>query len=258
MGMPASTREMIAPAPPVHQRRFPRRVVPAGTQRGILLPVAPGPERLQAERLRRVLNCGVALLILLVAAPLMLVVAALVKLTSSGPVLYLQPRVGIDRRRRDSYENHGRRRIDYGGRLFTIYKFRTMCVDTGGAGQVWATPDDPRITPVGGFLRKYRLDELPQLINVLKGDMNLVGPRPEQPKIFVDLRSQIDRYHRRQRVLPGITGWAQVNQQYDTSIDDVRNKLMLDLEYIENCSPGSDLKIMFRTVPVMIFRKGGW
>ena len=118
--------------------------------------------------------------------------------------------------------------------------------------------DDHRVTQVGRVLRRFRLDELPQLINVLKGDMNIVGPRPEQPAIFVYLREQIEGYQRRQRVRPGITGWAQVNQGYDTSIDDVRRKVRYDLEYIRRQSPFEDLKIMAHTLPVMAFRQSGW
>jgi len=107
-------------------------------------------------------------------------------------------------------------------------------------------------------LRKLRLDELPQLFNVLKGDMNIVGPRPEQPTIFVYLREQIEGYQRRQRVRPGITGWAQINQGYDTSVDDVRRKVRYDLEYIRRQSALEDLRIMARTLPVMLLRRGAW
>ena len=119
-------------------------------------------------------------------------------------------------------------------------------------------PDDPRVTRVGGVLRKYRLDELPQLWNVLKGDMNVMGPRPEQPTIFAELRGQIHKYHDRQRVLPGITGWAQVNRDYGQDLDDVREKLNLDLEYVSRRSAWEDFKIMVLTVPVMLFKKGAW
>src|SRR5213075_2670136 len=118
--------------------------------------------------------------------------------------------------------------------------------------ETWAQPDDVRVTPIGRVLRKLRLDELPQLFNVLKGEMNIVGPRPEQPMIFVYLREQIEGYQRRQRVRPGITGWAQINQGYDTSVDDVRRKVRYDLEYIRRQSTLEDLKIMCRTVPVMV------
>jgi lipopolysaccharide/colanic/teichoic acid biosynthesis glycosyltransferase len=124
--------------------------------------------------------------------------------------------------------------------------------------QVWARPDDPRVTSIGRVLRKFRLDELPQLWNVLLGDMNVVGPRPEQPSIFNYLSRQIEGYARRQRVRPGITGWAQINLTYDTSVDDVRQKVAHDLEYIRNQSAIEDLKIMLRTVPVMLGRRGGW
>jgi len=215
---------------------------------------APEPN---IDRGRRIVNIVVALIGLVLAAPLMLLIAVLVKLSSPGPVFYKQTRVGLDRRHGRPDTSNGRRRVDYGGRLFTIYKFRTMRVEPV-ARQVWASREDPRMTPIGRILRKYRLDELPQLINVLKGDMNIVGPRPEQPAIFATLREQIDQYTHRQKVLPGITGWAQINHHYDASIEDVRRKLRFDLEYIQRRSWWEDLKIMAKTLPVMIFRKGGW
>lgn len=206
---------------------------------------------------RRLLNVTVALVALILLAPVMLIVALLVKLSSPGPVLYRQTRVGVDRR--STSGGNFRRRIDYGGRLFTIYKFRTMYVDPDAQPkQQWAAKGDPRITPIGRILRQTRLDELPQLINVIKGDMNVVGPRPEQPNIFLQLREQVDGYARRQRVLPGITGWAQVNQSYDQNLDDVRRKVKLDLEYAARMSAAEDLKIMLRTVPVILLRSGGW
>lgn len=207
------------------------------------------------DRNRRLVNVVVAAVGILVSLPIMLLIAIAIKLTSRGPVLYTQKRVGLDRRSpaREFPEN-GRRSTDRGGRLFTIYKFRTMTI--GDAAQTWATPDDPRITLVGSFLRKYRLDELPQLLNVLRGDMNIVGPRPEQPDIFLELREKVEGYQHRQRVLPGITGWAQVNQSYDQCLDDVRRKVILDLEYIQRRSTAEDLKIMAKTFPVMVGKKG--
>jgi lipopolysaccharide/colanic/teichoic acid biosynthesis glycosyltransferase len=199
----------------------------------------------------------IAALGLVLTLPVMLVIAALIKLTSRGPVLFAQQRVGLDRRALSRIGGNSRRRMDLGGAQFTMYKFRTMYVNTDTSGrQVWASSDDERITPVGRVLRKFRLDELPQLLNVLQGDMNIVGPRPEQPAIFVYLREQIEGYQRRQRVRPGITGWAQVNQGYDTSVDDVRRKVRYDLEYISGQSTLEDLRIMMRTVPVMLFRRG--
>ena len=156
---------------------------------------------------------------------------------------------------------NSRRRFDGGGKPFAIYKFRTMTTNANGSDasdQVWARPNDPRVTAIGRLLRLYRLDELPQLLNVLRGDMDVVGPRPEQPAIFARLRLQIDRYQERQRVRPGITGWAQINQCYDTCVDDVRSKLQHDLEYISRQSFLEDLKIMLRTLPVVIGKRGAW
>jgi lipopolysaccharide/colanic/teichoic acid biosynthesis glycosyltransferase len=230
------------------------------TQREIDKRAARGPRIFvhRSERTRRVLNLLVAGVAIILAAPIMVVVAAIIRATSRGPVLYAQTRVGIDRRWRNTGIVNHRRRGDMGGRPFTIYKFRTMEVGGHPDVQVWARPDDPRVTKTGRILRKYRLDELPQLFNVLRGDMNLVGPRPEQPKIFAHLRDRIDRYPERQRVLPGITGWAQVQHHYDATVEDVKKKLTLDLEYVERRSAVQDFKIMARTLPVIVFKKGAW
>jgi lipopolysaccharide/colanic/teichoic acid biosynthesis glycosyltransferase len=209
------------------------------------------------DRLRRVINIVAALVLIVLAAPLMLTIALLVRLTSKGPAIYKQPRVGVDRRRdRGAGSLNPRRNFDRGGRIFTIYKFRTMYASNSDTRQTWAADNDPRITPLGRILRSFRLDELPQLFNVLKGDMNIVGPRPEQPDIFADLGQDLARYRTRQRVLPGITGLAQVSLPYDSEIGDVRRKVELDLQYIRNRSPGEDLLIMAKTVPVMMMRKG--
>lgn len=259
---------------------------------------------LASDELNRALNFTIALVSLVLLAPLMFIIAMAVKITSHGPIVYRQTRVGVDRRlsggdRRDEGERRrtgqprgerrqravessgpvvetderravtdrkdrraagrrggDRRAVDVGGRAFTMYKFRTMMVNAESSGAVWASKNDTRITPIGGLLRGTRLDELPQLVNVLKGDMNVVGPRPERPSIFMQLRKEIDRYHLRQRAKPGITGWAQINQNYDTSIDDVRRKVEFDLAYIERRSVVEDMRIMAKTLPVMIFRKG--
>jgi lipopolysaccharide/colanic/teichoic acid biosynthesis glycosyltransferase len=220
-----------------------------------------------SDRNVRRLNVLVAAVGIVVTLPLMILIALAVWLTSAGPVFYAQERVGQNRRRGPRQEGgngpeaptrDARREHDAGGRIFTMYKFRTMASLSEGcvAEEVWASPGDCRITPVGSVLRTYRLDELPQLFNVLLGDMNVVGPRPEQPAIFHELRGQIDGYPERQSVLPGITGWAQVNRSYDQSLDDVRRKVELDLEYIRRRSPVEDLRIMARTLPVMVGRKG--
>mgnify|MGYP002623259838 FL=1 len=209
------------------------------------------------DQAARVVNVIVAVIGIVITAPLMALVALAVKLTSRGPVIFTQQRVGIDRRRNrgaEETESH-RRRSDRGGKIFTIYKFRTMRVD-GGRKQRWASRNDPRITPIGKFLRATRLDELPQFFNVLKGDMNIVGPRPEQPDIFAELHGELGRrYRSRQRVLPGITGLAQVELGYDTDLDGVRRKVDMDLAYIRKRSASKDLEIMAKTVPVMVFRK---
>jgi lipopolysaccharide/colanic/teichoic acid biosynthesis glycosyltransferase len=140
-----------------------------------------------------------------------------------------------------------------------MYKFRTMRVDAEAhSGAVWATQNDPRVTPVGRFLRQYRLDEIPQLLNVMRGEMNIVGPRPERPTIFAELREHIKEYPQRQRAKPGITGLAQIYHHYDRSLDDVRTKVRFDLEYIRRQSVREDLRIMLRTIPVILFRRGGW
>jgi lipopolysaccharide/colanic/teichoic acid biosynthesis glycosyltransferase len=208
------------------------------------------------DRNIRRLNVMVAAVAIVLSIPVMILIGLAVKLTSRGPILYKQQRVGHDRRRYNGpgMEN-GRRAADKGGKIFTMYKFRTMYTRSVDQ-QVWARPDDPRITPVGRILRKYRLDELPQLVNVIRGEMNIVGPRPEQPEIFQELRSHVEGYAARQSVLPGITGWAQVNHHYDQCLDDVRRKVGLDLEYIRKRSPAEDLRIMARTLPVMVRRKG--
>lgn len=219
----------------------------------------PASEAYAGDWPRRILNVLVAAIGLAICAPLMFLIAVLTMLTSPGPVLYVQPRVGLDRRERRLNMERCRRLTDQGGKPFRIYKFRTMVTDgSRKPNQTWATPDDPRVTPIGRLLRQYRLDELPQLINVLRGDMNIVGPRPEQPEIFAALRPRIERYAERQTVHPGITGWAQINQRYDRSIDDVRRKLDFDLEYIQRRSLFEDLRIMLRTIPVVIFRRGAW
>jgi len=213
----------------------------------------------RSDRLLRCLNVAAAGVGLLVAGPLMATIAALIKLTSPGPVLYAQTRVGLDRRNGGNGVQRCYRRYDLGGRPFLIYKFRSMHHQPDGAdAQVWAQPDDPRITPLGRFLRKTRIDELPQLFNVLRGEMNLVGPRPEQPEIFAELRESVEGYAIRQRVHPGITGWAQVNHRYDRTLDDVRRKVQLDLEYIARRSLRTDIDIMVRTVPTVLLGRGAW
>jgi lipopolysaccharide/colanic/teichoic acid biosynthesis glycosyltransferase len=206
------------------------------------------------------MNVAIALTALILVGPIMILFAALVKLTSPGPVFYSQPRVGIDRRRPGRVRTlYDRRARDIGGHPFMIYKFRTMRVDAETLnGAVWATKGDARVTPVGKIMRAYRVDELPQLFNVIRGEMNIVGPRPERPSIFSRLCDDIEEYPLRQRAKPGITGWAQINHNYDTCVEDVRTKVRYDLEYLQRQGVAQDLLIMARTLPVMIMNRGGW
>lgn len=238
-------------------------MVPVFVEPEMRAPASPADvePRSRRNKLDRLVNVTLATLGLLFVMPVMLIFAALVRLTSPGPILYSQARVGYDRRRRTRgvEQIYDRRTRDLGGRPFMILKFRTMHVGAEKPnGAVWATQGDARVTAVGRVMRTYRIDELPQLINVIRGEMNIVGPRPERPSIFSRLCDDIAEYPLRQRAKPGITGWAQVNHSYDASVDDVRRKVRYDLEYLQRQGVREDLRIMARTVPVVIFRRGGW
>ena len=207
----------------------------------------------------RILNIAVAGVGLVLFAPIMVLISVVIRLSGKGPVLYKQTRIGWDRRSGKAPSHEDSRINDLGGKPFTMYKFRTMVTAAeNDEKEVWATPQDKRVTAVGKLLRVTRLDELPQLWNVLAGDMNIVGPRPERPTIFAELRVAIPHYHLRQRVRPGITGWAQINQPYDTCVDDVRRKIEFDLEYVRTRSVTRDLSIVARSVPIMVSGKLGW
>jgi len=189
-------------------------------------------------RLKRLVDITVSLLLLVLASPLAALAALLVRLTSRGPVLYSQKRVG--------------RR----GRTFIMYKFRTMRVDAEAAGAQWAAARDPRITTIGRVMRALRIDELPQLWNILRGEMSFIGPRPERPEFTATLEAGIPFYALRHLVKPGLTGWAQVCLPYGASIEESRQKLEYDLYYIKNHSLVLDLMILVRTVRVVIHRQG--
>ncbi len=191
------------------------------------------------KKAKRILDIFISILILIISAPVIFATAIAIKLDSKGPIFYTQERCGLN------------------GKPFRIVKFRSMHAEAEKAtGPVWSQKDDPRITRVGKFIRKVRIDELPQMINVLKGEMSLVGPRPERPFFVEKLAEEIPYYKRRLRVRPGITGWAQVKHKYDESIEDVKMKLRYDLFYIENMSLRMDLKILVRTIFVVFFGKG--
>ncbi|MDF1543903.1 MAG: sugar transferase [bacterium] len=204
---------------------------------------------------------------LLLTLPIWLVLPIIIKLDSRGPVFYSQTRVGRNSRKSDrrfyqktdvtDRRSRDRRRTDCLGKPFNLIKFRTM-VDGAekASGPVWATKNDPRITKLGRFMRKTRLDEIPQFINILKGDMSLVGPRPERPAFVADLVEKVDNYERRLEVKPGLTGLAQVSSGYDSSISSVAVKVGYDVEYIDNWSLWQDIKILLRTVVVVITGRG--
>jgi lipopolysaccharide/colanic/teichoic acid biosynthesis glycosyltransferase len=177
--------------------------------------------------------------LLALAGPIMIVAAAAVHLTSPGGILYRQERVG------------------FGGKIFMCLKFRSMRSDAEKDGVArWATKNDSRVTPVGAFMRKTRIDELPQLFSVLRGEMSLIGPRPERPTFVAELRKHIPFYDLRHSIKPGLTGWAQVRSGYGASIEDARRKHQFDLYYVKNNSLVLDLLVLIETVSVVVFREG--
>jgi sugar transferase (PEP-CTERM system associated) len=187
---------------------------------------------------RRLLSFVVSLTALLICLPFVPLIILAVRLSSPGPIFFQQTRVGQR------------------GRPFTAIKFRTMRADAEAGGAVWASKDDPRVTPVGGFMRKTRLDEIPQLWNVLRGEMGFVGPRPERPEFVQWLSREIPYYDLRHMIRPGITGWAQVRYRYGASLEETKHKLEYDLYYIKHQSIGLDLLIMFETIKTIILRRG--
>ena len=188
--------------------------------------------------LQRVGDVLTSLGLLIFTLPLMLLVALIVRLDSPGPVLYRQERVGL------------------GGVPFTLLKFRSMNANAEARGPAWAQARDPRVTRVGSFMRRTRIDELPQLVNVLRGQMSFIGPRPERPHFVEQLAGAIPFYRERARVKPGLTGWAQVNYPYGASVEDAKAKLSYDLFYVRNRSVLLDLSILFATVRVILFQEG--
>jgi exopolysaccharide biosynthesis polyprenyl glycosylphosphotransferase len=188
--------------------------------------------------IRRAADVLISVAILAITAPVIAAAALLVRLTSPGPILYRQVRVGLN------------------GTQFVLFKFRSMVEDAEAQGPAWAARHDPRVTPIGRIMRRTRIDELPQLFNVLRGEMSLVGPRPERPHFVAQLDSQIPFHADRTRVKPGITGWAQVNYPYGASVEDARQKLAYDLYYVKHRSLLLDLTILMATVRVILFQEG--
>jgi len=191
------------------------------------------------QAMRRALDIMLTLLLFLLTLPVLLLAALAIKLDSPGPVFYRQERVGLN------------------GRVFTIYKLRSMRIDAEtGSPPVWAAERDPRVTRVGALIRHTRIDEIPQVANVLRGEMSLIGPRPERPHFVDQLRQILPFYTDRHHVRPGITGWAQVNYSYGATIEDAREKLVYDLHYVNHRSLSFDLLVMISTVRVILFREG--
>lgn len=193
--------------------------------------------RLWYDRIKRVMDIVLTLIGLIIAIPLMIIFGIAIKLESKGPVLYRQERVGKN------------------GKVYTLYKLRSMYENAEENGAQWAEKDDPRVTKVGKFIRKTRIDELPQLFNILKGDMSIVGPRPERPIFTYEFNEKIPGFVNRLQVKPGLTGCAQVNGGYELTPE---GKLQYDLYYIENRSIWLDIKIMLKTVRVVLTGKGAW
>jgi lipopolysaccharide/colanic/teichoic acid biosynthesis glycosyltransferase len=222
--------------------------------------------------LKRIGDVVMATGMLIVLSPVMLLTAILVKLTSPGPAIFCQTRVGLNLRRpgaerrqtegpspdgeeRRVPESDRRKEFTY-GRHFTLYKFRSMCEDAEKNGAQFAKKGDMRVTSIGRFMRKTRLDELPQLWNVIRGDMSLVGPRPERPVFIEKLSAEIPDYLQRLGLKPGLTGVAQIVNGYDEDIEGFRRKVAFDLMYLRNCCLWNDLKILFRTIRVVLSGSG--
>jgi lipopolysaccharide/colanic/teichoic acid biosynthesis glycosyltransferase len=238
-GLPAGVRSFDAES--FWEYQLGRVDISATAQRCDAAPLSArstATDRVMAAAVRRGMDIILSALMLLVTAPLLLVTALLIAIESPGPVIYRQERVGL------------------GGKSFTIWKFRSMRNDAERAGPIWAAVGDARVTRVGSFIRKVRIDELPQLFNILRGDMSLVGPRPERPHFVEQLAAVIPRFHERAHVKPGLTGWAQVNYPYGASIEDARIKLSYDLYYVKHRSLAFDLLILLATVRVVLFQEG--
>jgi sugar transferase (PEP-CTERM system associated) len=188
--------------------------------------------------LRRVTSMGVSFVALVILSPFLPFIMLAVRLSSPGPIFFKQVRVGLR------------------GRHFKLYKFRTMRQDAEAGGAVWALKNDPRVTRFGGFMRRTRIDEIPQLWNVLRGDMALIGPRPERPEFVQWLTSEIPYYELRHLISPGVTGWAQVRYQYGATLEETKRKLEYDLYYIKHLSMGIDLLVLFETLKTILLRRG--
>lgn len=203
-----------------------------------LIEVMPDIMSVSGKLTKRILDVTISFFTLLFLSPVLLIVSVIIKIDSNGPVLYRQIRVGRK------------------GREFQMYKFRSMIATAEEYGPEWSGENDPRITRIGKVLRRTYIDEVPQMINVLKNEMSLIGPRPERPFFVEQLKKEIPYYYKRLTVKPGITGWAQIKHKYDSSLEDVKTKIQYDFYYIENMSLKLDFKIMINTIIVIFLMKG--
>jgi len=190
------------------------------------------------QRFKRVVDVVVSAILMVLFSPVLLIIAFLIKLDSKGSVLFIQKRVGQD------------------GGVFDLIKFRSMYSDAEMNGAVWAEKDDLRVTRVGKWIRRLRIDEIPQLWNIVKGQMSFIGPRPERPEFVKLLEKEIPYYYLRHAVKPGLTGWAQINYPYSASLEDSEIKLEYDLYYLKNMSLFLDFQIFLKTIAVVLFRQG--
>jgi exopolysaccharide biosynthesis polyprenyl glycosylphosphotransferase len=203
--------------------------------------ICPGFEKVGDgfySKVKRIVDVAISTILLIITSPLFLIITIIIKISSRGPIFYVQERSGLDEKR------------------FKLIKFRTMVNNAEENGPQWASENDPRVTRVGKILRKLRLDELPQLINVLKGDMSLIGPRPERDYFIRELKAKIPYYSLRFYVKPGITGWAQINYRYGASLEDAIEKLAYDIYYIKNMSLLLDISIILKTIRVVLLGYG--
>jgi lipopolysaccharide/colanic/teichoic acid biosynthesis glycosyltransferase len=226
------------------------------------------PEKLDAAmKAKRIFDILISAVALVTLSPLLMIAALLIKLESRGPVLFTQERIGMNRRRRDrrlfDREFTGDRRIDgdrrkriHAGKPFKIYKFRTMVEDAERDVPVLAIENDPRVTRFGRVFRKTRVDEIPQFINVIRGDMSIIGPRPERSFFIDQMRTEVPEFTARLAVKPGITGLAQVENGYTSTLERMKDKLFFDLKYITELSFIGEIKILFKTVFVVFTGKG--